>query len=144
MKTTMNLDQEIKPMIYGKNRKFEVLLEGQCFGYQFYIVSLGTHPTAYVEIPLEDKFYKKDAYFGSDLDVINVHGGITYSASNLWFGIKGWFIGWDYAHAGDYVGYYDNLPKYLHRYDEKKWTTEEILDDVIDVTKQLRFFNYDK
>lgn len=55
--------------------------------------------------------------------------------------IKGWFIGWDYAHYGDYLGY--NMLPFLQQFSEhhnkdKKWTTKEIFKDVKEVCYQIQ------
>ena len=127
---------KIKPMIYQGDRKLELLYKGNYKGYDYYILNLGTHPTAYIEIPKGHKFYKKH-YDRIDL---NVHGGLTYSDSEL-MGIKSnsWFIGWDYAHAGDYMGFYTDemfldCPSLLS---EKQWTTEEIIKDCENAIDQI-------
>ena len=51
--------------------------------------------------------------------------------------MEGWFIGWDYAHYGDYAGYEEKLPKELQT-GGKKWTTEEIFKEVKSVCYQLQ------
>ena len=63
--------------------------------------------------------------------------GLTYSEDYL-TGIKenSWFIGWDYGHFGDYMGYQVKLPVDFSMYD-KKWTTEEIFEEVKDVINQI-------
>ena len=43
----------MKEMIYGTERETEILFEGTYEGYNFFIVSYGIHPCAYVEIPKE-------------------------------------------------------------------------------------------
>ena len=127
-------------MIYSAEIKREVLDTGYCCGFLYYILNLGHHPTAYVRIPEDNKFYKKD-YDEIDIDV---HGGLTYSSNHLFVAndqeLKGWFIGWDYAHYMDFSGMY--LDKrvediYINHIDDKKWTTEEILEDVKSVCHQL-------
>lgn len=124
---------KIKQMEYSSERKREILFEGKYKNYQFYILNLGTHPTAYVEIPKRNKLYGK-SYHYIDIDV---HGGLTYSEDYL-KGIKenSWFIGWDYGHFGDYMGYQVKLPVDFSMYD-KKWTTEEIFEEVKDVINQI-------
>ena len=126
-----------KKMQYGIERKVEILDTGYCFGLLYYIMNLGTYPTAYIKIPKDHKYYKKDMY---EVDIY-VHGGITYSSDHLWISknnkIDGWFIGWDYAHCGDYAGYEEKLPKELKTGD-KKWTTEEIFEQVKDACYQLK------
>lgn len=126
----------IKPMIYQKERKIELLYDAPYRNYHFYILNLGTHPTAYVEIPKNNKFYGMNY---NDIDNIIVHGGLTYSADHLFVAndkeIQGWFIGWDYAHYNDYAGYY-NDDEFLAR-QTKKWTTEEIIEECKNVINQL-------
>lgn len=132
---------EYKQMVYQSERIFEILCEGKYMGYQFYIMNLGTHPTAYIEIPLTNKLFGKtcDEIYEMGVD-IDVHGGLTYSRNHLFGGEKyKWFIGWDYAHAGDYAGYSEKYPS-LSRLSihEKKWTTEEIFEDVVSAIEQIK------
>lgn len=130
-----------KQMEYSSHRKIETLCEGTYYGYQFYILNLGTHPTAYIEIPRESKLFGKG--YGEIYDMginIDVHGGLTYADDDLeTIKENTWFIGWDYAHCGDYAGYYDLMPNPLFRSKElKKWTTEEIFEDVANAIEQIR------
>ena len=124
----------MKEMIYGFDRKMEVLDTGYCLGLLYYILNLGTHPTAYVKIPRNSKYYGK-----KDID-IEVHGGITSADDHIWINntqkIEGWFIGWDYAHMGDYIGYEERVPK-EYRVGGKKWTTEEIQKEIKNVCYQV-------
>ena len=127
----------MKQMQYQANNKIELLDSGTFKNYNYYILSLGTHPTAYVEIPKSNKIYEKDY---SEID-LEVHGGLTYSRDFLWISkekkLQGWFIGWDYAHYGDYAGYELMFPQEFQISEEKKWTTEEILEEVKDVIRQI-------
>ena len=119
-------------MKYSKERKIEVLATGYCFGLLYYILNLGTHPTAYIKIP---------GSINIDKDKLDVHGGITYSKNHLWISenqkIDGEFIGWDYGHYGDYAGYEEILPKEI-RTGGKKWTTTEIYKEVREVCYQIK------
>lgn len=121
----------IKPMIYNKNRleSAEQIAAGTYKNFDYYVLNLHTHPTAYVDVtdsPLNEVFYV-------DID-ISCHGGFTYSASTLkTVDKKGWFIGWDYAHYGDYVC---GAETYLNYYD-KKWTTEEIVEECKNVINKI-------
>lgn len=128
---------DIKEMKYQFDRKIEVLATGYCLGLLYYILNLGTHPTAYIKIPKDHKYYKKEY---DEIDV-NVHGGLTYSANDLYISenekIEGWFIGWDYAHYGDYVGYEKIMPIEI-RTNDKKWTTEEIFEEVKEACYQIQ------
>ena len=59
----------MKEMKYCKDRKIEVLATGYCLGLLYYILNLGTHPTAYIKIPKE---------YRDRINDIEVNGGITY------------------------------------------------------------------
>ena len=122
----------MKRMIYYAEPKREVLATGYCFGLLYFILNLGFHPTAYIKIP--------DDLDVNDID-IDVNGGITYSKDYLWITenerIEGKFIGLDYAHCGDYVGYEMLLPEEF-RTDGKKWTTKEIYEEVRHACYQIQ------
>lgn len=121
-----------------RSRKFykrDLLGTGEHKGYKFYMLNLGTHPTAYVEIPEGHSLYNKHYYYidCDDYDDIDVHGGITYTADHLRLPneeLKGWFVGWDYNHYYDYNSRYN--------ISGKKWTTSEIYEDVKKVIEQLK------
>ena len=129
---------KFKVMKYGKERRTELLCKGKYKNYNYYVLNLGTHPTAYIEIPKENKLYRKsydEIYkIGCDIDV---HGGLTYSNNEL-MGVKSenWFIGWDYAHCGDYCGYEEFMPESIRTYG-KKWTTEEIIEECKNAIDQI-------
>ena len=129
---------KIKKMEYGKERRTELLCKSKYKNYNYYVLNLGTHPTAYIEIPKENKLYRKsydEIYkIGCDIDV---HGGLTYSNNEL-MGVKSenWFIGWDYAHCGDYCGYEEFMPESIRTYG-KKWTTEEIIEECKNAIDQI-------
>ena len=130
----IKIDKSIfKQMVYQNKGKIELLYNGIYKGYHFYILNLGSYPTAYVEIPKGNKYYQTHY---DDINV-NVHGGLTYSNSYLITSYNtimenSWFIGWDYAHCNDYI----DIPIKLNA-DGKKWTTEEIIDDCVYVIDQL-------
>ena len=92
----------MKEMKYSKERKIEVLATGYCFGLLYYILNLGTHPTAYIKMPKN---------IDIDENEIDVHGGVTYSEDHLWINdnekLDGKFIGWDYAQCGKELKYGD-------------------------------------
>lgn len=117
----------MKEMVYENRKKSEVLYSGEYKGHKFAILSLGSHPTAYVE----NKMAITD-YYDCRLDNVCVHGGFTYCDNGYW-GRKSketsW-LGWDYAHCNDY--YYSDTP-----WDGKQWTTAEIYDEVKSVINQI-------
>ena len=126
----------MKEMQYQLEGKREVLDTGYCFGLLYFILNLGSHPTAYIKIPENSKYYCKNM---GEID-LDVHGGVTYTDNHLYISesqkIEGWFIGWDYAHYGDYAGYEEIFPQDL-RTAGKKWTTQEIYEEVKDACYQI-------
>lgn len=124
-------DTKPKEMEYKDHRDYECICEGRYKDYHFAIINLGFHPCAYVKVPVANPYYGK-VY--NQLDDIVCHGGITYSRDYL--GNKsGWWIGWDYAHADDFAGYYTEDDGDL--WNNKRWTLCEMLDDVERVIRQL-------
>lgn len=125
----------MKEMIYTNHRQeAEQLAAGTFLGYNYYVLSFGTHPCAYVEIPRNNK------YFGKDYDDIPVypHGGLTYSSDHLaTVDHIGWFIGWDYAHAGDYCGF---MAPSLNK-GSQQHTTVEMVEDCKQVIMQIEYLN---
>jgi len=126
----------MKEMIYQLKRKREVLDSGKSFGFEYYIMSFGMYPTAYIKIPENHPFYRKEYDEIYNECNIEVNGGITYSNNHLWISenqkLEGWFIGWDYAHYGDYCAFGE-----IFDIDGKRWTTEEIRQEVFAACKQL-------
>lgn len=127
----------------------EILHEGDYKGYHFLIVSYGIHPCAYVEIPKGHPWYGKDYCYWNDeveediSNIIDCHGGLTYSGNlrHVLGESDRWFLGWDYAHVGDFEGMYldtrlsgIDFSAFLH---DKKWTTEEIYAEVCNVIEQI-------
>ena len=56
---------------------------------------------------------------------------------------ENWFIGWDYAHCGDYCGYEEYMPESIITYG-KKWTTEEIIEECKNAIDQIIDFESKK
>ena len=122
--TTGNDIGDIKP----------VIIEGEMDGLQYRIYSFGNYPTAYVEATEEqiDEFYD----YGNV-----VHGGFTFSGTfpNDEDQDRKW-LGWDYAHAGDYVAFFHNLNDAAEMlYGEPhKYTVQEIMEDIKRAVKMLK------
>lgn len=136
---------KIQEMVYQKERKMEILFAGVYRKYKYFILNLGTHPTAYIEIPKGNKLYKKSYNKIYDMGYgIDVHGGLTYSDKEL-MGVesKNWFIGWDYAHYNDYLGYEIDMLTNVMPYG-KKWTTEEIIEECQSAIDQIIEIQEDK
>lgn len=117
----------------------KILDLGKIDGYSYIIASNGMHPVAYVELPKDHKYYVLDTAY-PEMN-IKVHGDLTYKGTLSLFNLPGdiTFIGWDYYHYGDFTRYKDTFGS--SEGDLKKWTTEEILEDVKSVVKQLKEIN---
>lgn len=126
----------MKEMIYKNQSTMkdgrEVLDSGISFGFNFYIISFGSHPCCYVEIPDNHPLYLEKY---DDIE-IECHGGLTFSSSKLTgideTGLK-WFIGWDFAHCDDY--YCSPVGSDVKGH---KWTLDELICEVDNVCKQLK------
>ena len=116
-------------MVYKNKWETELLDSGVHDGYEYAIVSTGSHPCAYVKLPEEHKYYGVDY---DDIPVKFCYGlfGLSYSYDFLAVmpSHSGWWIGWEYPPYFDYGGILDSI----------KWTTAEILDDVKDVIGQVK------
>ena len=102
----------MKEMIYkgsveNGQKVIDMLDEGIYKGFHYAILSYGSHPCAYVELPTEHPLYP--LYDEDELAYIDCHGGITYFSTT---GLirpsdenhrDGHWIGWDYAHCMDYI-----------------------------------------
>lgn len=128
----------MKEMVYQATRLNPpvVLDSGEYNGYNYYVLNLGTHPCGYVEIPSGTK------YFNVDYDYIPVecHGGLTYGRGYLHtvaeIDDNRYFIGWDYAHYGDYAGY-DSKYGIDSEFKGAVYYTEEIVRECKNVINQL-------
>lgn len=119
----------MKEMVYKPERcDPEQLMHGTWRGFDYYVLNLGTHPCAYVDI---------SEYEGEPLNVekIDCHGGITYLEQYLaTVDRKGEFIGWDYAHCWDYNGACRDFP---YTKELKRWTTAEMVNECKHVIDQI-------
>lgn len=125
----------MKEMIYSVHRlnPAERIAEGKYKGLTYYVLNLGTHPCAYIDVT-------DTSLFGKDYDNIDIecHCGLTYARRNLQTIDKiGWFIGWDYAHYCDFCGYELSFPGLLQSHG-KMWTTKEIVDECKEVINQIK------
>ena len=115
-----------------------ILDSGKHQGYNYWVISYGTHPCAYVELPKGHIYYGKCNGDAFDLP-IDVHGGITYGNYGLHNIVEQdkFLLGWDYNHYGDYSCM--NSSMFFDMGDVgKMWSTEEILEDVKKVIEQLQ------
>lgn len=128
-----------KTMVYGYDLPTTILADGAFQGdkgiYEWFVVSYGSHPCAYVTVPSDSKFYRKDEY---EMPKINCHGGVNFatykfpkSAEDIVNHVNGWIIGWDYMHDTDFR----ISPLYIH--DGRIWTTEEMVAECENVIDQI-------
>lgn len=121
----------MKEMIYTGTSTREILADEMIDGFRAVVMSLGSHPTAYVMIP--DGHPRLVRGFNA-LD-ISVHGGVTYCEKGLPVvdeaGRHLW-LGWDYAHWNDY----QKCGRYIYK--GRKHTTQEILEEAKSVIRQLQ------
>lgn len=123
----------MKEMQYTSSSKKEVLHSGEYLEHKFAILNLGTHPTAYVECKLDNC----NSYDDERICDIGVHGGFTFIGNAYWDEKDNTcYLGWDYAHYADYAGYEILFPLDM-RSNGKKWTTNEIYEEVKSVIVQL-------
>ena len=77
------MEFEVMRRMNYAEKKFQsplVLVHDYYMDYEYYILNLGTHPTAYVVLEKEDMLFNK---LYMDLDWIECHGGLTYSETYL-------------------------------------------------------------
>ena len=137
-------EMEYKSESISDNNPPVLLCHATYKAYEYYVLSMHSHPCAYVVIHGNNELYGKS---GEELDeLISCHGGVTYAEPYL--GNKQqfigknegkWVIGWDYHHCDDYSGYFNNFTPisgdseaYGHKY-----TTLEIINEIHDVIQQL-------
>lgn len=132
---------EMKPMVYGGKTEvlyYEVFDDG--FGILIKNIR-GSHPCGYIKVPdeIKNKLIESDSRYVEDTIWIDadIHGGITFVG--YMDDSEDYFIGWDYAHCGDYCWYGLAVGFPNH---EKKWTTEEILEEAKGVLNALRDGKY--
>lgn len=122
----------VKEMIYGDRKPKEILAEGSWGPYTYKVVSLGSHPCGYVSIPDNHPLHGKLDLMEA---IIACHGGISFYDR-----IKDWgtefYIGWDYAHAGDFIGGGLGREEF-----DTKYTTEEIVNECYLVIGQLTMYD---
>lgn len=132
-----------REMVYTQVGRCDIIGHDRYKGYEWVILNLGSHPTAYVKLTKEEskKLEGRDYFYD-----IDVHGGCTWldtfvpvdSSDKSQFANDGrlWF-GWDYAHFGDYMSFHTKLGG-------KKYSIVEIYEDVKSVIDQLDNFDWNK
>ena len=125
-----NTYEFLNEMEYGNVPKKEVLCKGERDGYEYFIVSYGTHPCAYVVLPLKHTLNSVEV--DSEMDnYVNVHGGVTFLKNHLLnhrYGDRK-VIGWDYNHYNDQYGNVI-LTGVKYRTVNLLWDVMECIDDL--------------
>ena len=117
----------------GKHlEKPEILKHETYKGYEYYIITLGTHPCSYILLPEGHRYHGKNY----EEIPLKCHFGLTYSEATLLREnvITGgeWVIGWDYAHVDDHydLDLWEGIPGH-------KWSLEELVVEMEMVIDQL-------
>lgn len=121
----------MKEMIYSGNGRTELLyVEWNTFGKALAVVNVrGSHPCGYIQFPgIEDLESYDDLWIGTDDEYVDIHGGFTFLGSLEHLGLPGIWIGWDYAHCGDWTQTMPPEQDVFSHDDETKYTTEEIVE----------------
>jgi hypothetical protein len=121
--------REVYEKISETYRERRIIAYGRYRGISYYIMQRPAGPCAYLNVtstPL-------DGSIQHELNFIDCHGGITWadngvSGLELDQDIHHWFIGWDYAHFGDWDPYIK---------EGRIWTTDEIAQECRDVIDKL-------
>ena len=128
----------MKQVVYGKNWDLTYIADqGEYKGVKYFIVAGGIHPCAYVMC--DEKFLQDHIDDWGGLDGIYVHGGVTWTdpVDRLRChpdDYTGACFGWDYGHLNDWAGYWSDEENMMSC--NKKWTTDEILDEVYSAIDQ--------
>ena len=138
------IDKDTGCFLPGINIRNIVLAHGYFESREFFILNIGgTHPCAYVNALPEDVANMGILEWGSYDDVdpfVDAHGGVTYCENCLKAEGKtyiGNWLGWDYAHTGDYM--YSTIDPYdFFGLREHKWTINELLDECKSVIEDLK------
>ena len=105
----------------------------------------GSHPCAYIQFKgIEELRDYEDLilYDEETGEYEGVHGGFTFLGTLSHHGLNGIWIGWDYAHCGDWTQSMNPSLDLLHHHAEKKWTTQEILDEALKALQFIRKGKY--
>ena len=137
----------MKEMIYSGNGITELLaIEWFNDGTAYAVVNTrGSHPCAYIQFPGIEKIKSYDDVdlFYDEADDFWIHGGFTFLGTYENLGLPGIWLGWDYAHYGDWTqGCPADQDPFNHE-DEKKWTTEEVVDHAKKALDYIRQGKYE-
>lgn len=124
----------MKEMIYSGNGNTELLhVEWNDHGQALAVVNVkGSHPCGYIQFPGIEELKSYDDLWIEDEndedDFFDIHGGWTFLGSLEHLGLPGIWIGWDYAHFGDWTQSMPPEQDVFRHENETKHTTEEIVE----------------
>ena len=115
--------------VYSGDREGKILyLETRGESSALMVVSLGSHPCTYITFPGVEHISNYDD--ANDLFTTQVHGGFTFLGTRENLGIAGIWLGWDYAHYGDFL-YSKRMDFYMPG--DHKWELDELILEARDV-----------
>lgn len=120
----------MKEMIYKDTWEQSLLEYGSYKGYHYCVVSQGVFPCGYVELSPDHAYFKQD-------NAIICHGGITFHghlSDDLGLPSNTFWIGWDYGHAGDLLGFDFSFRTVAYG---NGYTTEDVVAECHNVIDQL-------
>lgn len=120
------------PDIYNYSRKTRVVCYDYLDGdekYRYVVMSVnGHHPTVYIQFPGIEKIESYD-----DVMSPKVHGGFTFLGELKFLPYAGVWLGWNYAHYGDYIFTNWNLDPRSHI-----WTKKELAADAVSTLSRIK------
>lgn len=137
-----------KEMVYNGKGKSEII----CFkefddGTALAVINVrGSHPCCYIQFPEINKVhnYEDLVFYDKETDDYwNVHYGFTFLGGLENYGLEGEWIGWDYAHLGDWTQSMPVERDAFNHYEERKWTTKELLDECLEALQFIRKGKYE-
>ncbi len=119
-------------MVYKPRKELEILAEGEYEKFKYVIISQGLYPMAYIE----NKFEFNTLTFAQDY--ASPHGSFTYLGKAYWNdNDKSNYLGWYYGHKYDFNGYDLVFEADKQNKTAKKWTTQEIIDEIKIVINEM-------
>lgn len=137
-----------KEMDYNGKGKSEII----CFkefddGTALAVINVrGSHPCCYIQFPEINKVqnYEDLVFYDKETDDYwDVHYGFTFLGELKHYGLEGEWIGWDYAHLGDWTQTMSVEDDVFDHNEEKKWTTKELLDECLEALQFIRKGKYE-
>ena len=122
---------DMKEMIYSGNGRTELLhVEWNDHGQALAVVNVrGSHPCGYIQFPGIEKLEDyEDLWIKAAYKDFYIHGGFTFLGPLEHLGLPGIWVGWDYAHLGDWTQGLPPEQDVFSHDDETKYTTEEVVE----------------